>query len=350
MKQKLIATLLAVGILASAAPMAFAEEDVTATPIAAEIPVQEAGIGFGAPKIQPAFGRFDVKVLEKGEYLHTQAIDAEGEEGIYDIVINEDTLIYDTNGNKLTPEDIDKDTELQFSFKANKPMIMIYPPRYTPEVVIVKAEAEEGKLPANVWVDNYKKSDFENQLVSSDNFLRFEPTAELDVVDTEGNNFEGDLEGRDLIVFYTIATMSIPALTNPEKIIVMDEEKAEDVEAAVAVTKVAVNGGDAVELNLSDEAEGMLPVRQVAELMDLEVRWDDVVNAVAVGTIPMGVNFNVGVNSYNKARMTPFVLSAAPVQVVEGDYAVTYVPQDFFTEVLNAELTVDGDTLVITME
>ena len=341
MKKKILSTVLALGMLASAVPAAFAEE--TPAPVLAE------DTAVVEPEFKASYLNVSVKVLEKGELLHTQLLDTEGEEGLYDIAIGDNTLIFDTKGNALTADDIEKDTVIKAFYNANKPMLMIYPPRVTPEVIIVETEAEEGTVPGSVLVETFVKSDYEGQLVSSDNFLRFEPTEDLNVVDAEGNKFEGDLEGRDLVVFYTIATMSIPALTNPEKVVVLDEqEEQEEPAEAVPVTKVSVNGSEAVELDLSAEAEGMLPVRQIAELMGLEVRWDNIVNAVAVGTVQMGVNFNVGVNSYNKARMTPFVLSAAPVQVVEGDYAVTYVPQEFFTELLDAQITTEGDTLVIT--
>ena len=344
MKKNMISVILALGILASAVPAAFAAEDEALLTPPDEIAVI-------APIMNPQYLSVTARVLETGEYIHAQTQDAEKEEdGLYDFIINEDTLIYDTNGNALTASDIEKDAIIHAFSNADKPMVLVYPTRIAPEVVIVEKEAEEGTLPAAVLVDTFDKFEDTDELVSKGNFLRFNVREDLDIVDQQGNKFEGDLEGRDLIVFYTIATMSIPALTNPEKVIVLDQKQTEDAPEAVEITKVSVNGKEAVELKLSSEAKGMLPVRQIAELMGLEVGWDNVVNAVSVGTIPMGVNFNVGVNSYNKARMTPFVLSAAPMQVIEGDFAVTYVPQDFFTEVLNAEITTEGDTLIINAD
>ena len=49
----------------------------------------------------------------------------------------------------------------------------------------------------------------------------------------------------------------------------------------------------------------------------------------------MGVNFRIGENKYAKSKMAAFTLSKAPVVIDEK----TYVPSDFFTEVLEANVT-----------
>ena len=96
-------------------------------------------------------------------------------------------------------------------------------------------------------------------------------------------------------------------------------------------------------MSANNEVGTIQPIRAIAEKLGLEVAWDDGLKAVSVGTIPMGVTFNIGLNSYTKARMMPQTLSAAPIAENER----TFVPVDFFTEILEAEVTVENGVLNI---
>ena len=97
MKKKILSTVLALGMLASAVPAAFAEE--TPAPVLAE------DTAVVEPEFKASYLNVSVKVLEKGELLHTQLLDTEGEDGLYDIAIDDNTLIFDTKGNALTADE-----------------------------------------------------------------------------------------------------------------------------------------------------------------------------------------------------------------------------------------------------
>ena len=136
-----------------------------------------------------------------------------------------------------------------------------------------------------------------------------------------------------------MATRSIPPMAVPEVVIVLDSEEVMGEEIDFSKVKVKDKTFDVVEKSGVD----MLPVRAVSEALGLEVGWNQEFQAVTVGTVPMGVNFKIGVNEYNKSRMTPFTLEAAPVCEVTANGGVTFVPVSFFTEVLGYEVSaVDG--------
>ena len=150
-------------------------------------------------------------------------------------------------------------------------------------------------------------------------------------------------EGSRILVFADIMTMSIPAMVPANKIVLLPEiTEAVEVPHTVLVNGEAINAEDAQEVF---EKDGMwlLPVRAIAEKMGLEVKWDAELNAIAVGTTPMGATFNLGENSYTKARMMPQTLSSAPI--VEANR--TYVPVDFFTEILEAQISIEDGVLNI---
>ena len=80
---------------------------------------------------------------------------------------------------------------------SNSPMVMIYPPRYTPVLVVV--ETEEMGL--------YDVATFNDALINETNTLRL--------------NSEDTLTAGDYAVFYTVSTRSIPAQTTPHRIIAL---------------------------------------------------------------------------------------------------------------------------------
>lgn len=263
-------------------------------------------------------------------------------------------LSFDNEGKKVEVKDIKADDTVRIFLAGNSPMLAIYPPRYTPAVLIVNKEDS----PSNVNVDTYTMDKDAQRLTNAENSLALNISDETVIVDEAGNKVaKEELDGKDLCVFYTIATFSIPAQTPPQKIVVLDKEIAEvpdntddnmQQEPEVVITGNMVINGKALQEEIVDvEGTQMVPVRTIAEAMDLEVKWDDALKAVSVGTIPMGVNFKVGVDAYNKARMTPFTFGQAPVTIVREGTGVTYVPVAFFTEVIGAEIsTQDGKTVI----
>jgi len=63
-----------------------------------------------------------------------------------------------------------------------------------------------------------------NNLISTDGVLSLNIDADTKIILQDGTEFDGDLEGRLLIVFYALNTFSIPAQTTPSLIVVLFEQ------------------------------------------------------------------------------------------------------------------------------
>lgn len=122
------------------------------------------------------------------------------------IVISKNTYVVDN-------AEIKEGTVITGFYDATGPMIMIYPPQYSAEVVAV---VEKGQ---NIKVDR-----FDENLLSSDLWLKLNISKDTEIITEDGKAFNGNLKNRNLIVFYGVTTKSIPAQTTPNKIVVLSEK------------------------------------------------------------------------------------------------------------------------------
>ena len=241
------------------------------------------------------------------------------------------TTIFDINGDAKTVDDIKVgDVIITFNVKDAK----------VPNFAVITSE-DAG---ATAAIDKFTASETLGEYVDTQNFLAINVSEDTEIVDIDGNELtKDDIADNYLIVFYSTMTMSIPAITNPSKIIVLGELKLTE-EPADAPTdepedapqyeyEFVVDGEDAI---TEEDGVIIIPVRKYAEGIGLEVGWNGEDQSVTVGTIPMGVSFKIGENSYSKARMTPFVLEKAP-QIIND---LTYVPVSFFEQVIEAAVKI----------
>lgn len=306
---------------------------------------------------------------DDGTYL--AECEDENKEPMHVRISSELKAIFDNAGKTVKAEEIKEGDELIVYDRANKPMILIYPPLYTPDVLIVNdkdiySTATVDKFVVNGGDETSLINEFGTLVLN----IGTDEDSKTEVVDLDGNKVSRtELDGRDLCVFYSITTFSIPPQTPPEKIVVLpkdeNNENVDNIEdngdiniepevtpfpeiEPIKVTKNLVVNGKEINLDsvVTMGDHDMLPVRAVAEAMDLEVAWDGGLKAVTVGTVPMGVNFRIDVDSYYKSRMMPFTFGQAPVLIDD----VTYVPVEFFAEVLEAEITNDGDKTIINLQ
>ncbi len=283
-----------------------------------------------------------VAEVAEGQILFT---DGESE---FAINTDENTVFIDENGEKCTIDDI-KAEDIMMVVASNMQTRSLPPQSYG----YLLAKADGDMVPTFVEVAAVAEDESKNTiLTSADGNYEIVISAE-----TEGVTAEDIKEGTQLLAYSNMMTMSIPAVVPASKAVILDAntipeievdvETEEEAPAETAVTvldKATVNGTE-LELEIkgdseSDELAGkILPVRAICEAMGLKVEWDGTLKAVTIGTTAMGVNFNIGVNKYNKARMAAQELSAAPVVIDDR----TYLPAEFFTDILEAELTiVDG--------
>ena len=266
----------------------------------------------------------------------------------YAINVDESTIIIDENAQKVTDLKVGATVRVVASTMVTRSI----PPQCYGYVVMV-SEAEAPVFPFYAEVKAVTAEEDAIKFATADEVYEIAMTAETQVANLDGTALKAeDVKAGDIVLFYTdILTFSIPAQGVANKVVVLGQvvvpETEEEVVVETVVTnldKVVVNGTEVATKVISEDAATLLHVRAVCEAMGLEVAWDNDLFAVTVGTIPMGVNFKVGENSYNKARMMPFTLSVAP-QLINDE--LTYIPVDFLTEILGAQVTIVDGTLNI---
>ncbi len=366
MKKKILSITITAAMLLSASAGVFAE-DMTPNKLPEGFVAADGARGDEADVNQEAQAKFIksnltvTKISEQvdGNYF-IETVD-ENETPIHlHMVAETNTLVYNNSGDEKDASEIKEGDKISAFVDASKPAILIYPPQYIPEVLVINEEDTMG----GVDVDFYDKSEIFADITNAANTLALHISEDIDVKGQDGNEVDrNDLAGRNLIVFYDIATMSIPAQTTPNKIIVLNEkvdpqksadlpEEASDDSALdfSKVTKISANGTELEYTPVVENGIYMVPVREVAEALDLEVTWNDLLQAVSVGTVQMGTTFNIGQDSYTRAKVAPISLGQAPVLITEGENGVTYVPVTFFSEVITGNLSIDNDTLTISFE
>jgi hypothetical protein len=268
------------------------------------------------------FGTFTGIVQEiqpHGSDENMELVLLENEEGaIANLVITETTYF-------IGEDQIGVGQKVTGYYVADAPMLMIYPPQYPAKVVII------GDQDSQMKIDR-----FNDEFVSDDNMLKLNDLSETEIVDEQGVPFTKILSGRQLIVFYDASTKSIPAQTNPRKIIVLNREKAIN-EMEIVVQGSVIDGPPAFE---TEEGLIMVPIRAIAEALDYEVQWHNDTRKVSIGDFS---EFQIGVNQYTFAKMMPIELASEPVIVNDR----SFVPLSYFTEVLQIQEAYVGEYEII---
>ncbi len=217
-------------------------------------------------------------------------------------------------------------TQVIYFYDATKPMILIYPPQINADVVAVMDDSRIIKVDV-----------FNNDLVSQDNMLKLNISAETEVVLPDGSAYVGGLENQKLAVIYDVSTKSIPAQTNPKKVVVLGDitESTGDLydeNYIPDVTKMDIVVGNEMRITDSkaftnDDGVVMVPLRVIAEALGHEVGWDGETYTITIGE---KAALKIDAKDYTAVDEAIVTLEAAPVLVND----TTYVPLNFFTKVL----------------
>ncbi|GAB0169204.1 stalk domain-containing protein [Lysinibacillus sp. CTST325] len=270
------------------------------------------------PQVQPIFIKIagTIENVEKREDSTYYTVKEEENTNVF--VVNDDTLVFDNTGKEVKLQKGDKVTAYTY---ANKPMLMIYPPQYNPEVIIV-----ETKEMGTVEVDFFNK-----ELVNTDNTLKLNVGKETELLSLSGKKVKDeDLAEQHLLVFYTIATMSIPAQTPPSKVVVLDtiaQEPGEVDPGETDPSKAAVQ-----EIINKDfyEVEGtkMVPLRLIAEELGFKVESTGKGAIISKGALSYTITRDQKEYGYNKA-LRYFKVAPALLEPTK-----TYVPVEFVEELM----------------
>ncbi len=338
--KKFISILAAIAILATSAAV-FADEvildgtlDIIQGDIMAISEVEEAV--YNKQVIEGTY-----KTMEEGQLLIETA------DGEYVINVDENTIYVDETATPVTA--ITEGSKVRIV--ADMATTRSLPPQ-SYGYVVMTSDAEAPAFPFYAEIANISEDEDGKFFETADGQYIVRITEETAVAGLKVKSIikaEDLTVGTSLLFSTDIMTLSLPAQCSAKSIAVIELADAPiDVEVAQEVLssldKVVVNGQEIAVKVIMDGEVALLPVRAISEAMGLQVAWDETLFAVTVGTTPMGANFRIGENSYNKARMAAQQLSAAP-QLIND---LTYVPVEFFTDIIEAQTEILDGTLNVS--
>lgn len=274
------------------------------------------------PSYRPLTGTIlEISEAEFAADLTYVFLETEAGKNVY-LVISEET--YFVNGREMAEGDL-----VTGYYDENLPVIMIYPPQYAAVVMVVEP-----------LEDNIKVDRFDEELLSSDQELELNITAETEVIGQDGEPFSGELAKKDLVVIYDQSTDSIPALTTPLQVVVLQDDQTAahprkggpaapylpDVRSMELVVEDEIIEAPAA--YYSQDHTVMVPLRAVAEALGFNVAWS---GEKQLAMLDDSFTVTIGADTYvDMSRDEPINLGAVP-ELVEGR---TYVPLQFFREVV----------------
>ena len=169
--------------------------------------------------------------------------------------------------------------------------------------------------------------------VSSGTPVTFEDGKDAREALAEGQTLAQLMDTRQLVVTYSVSTMSLPPQTSPTKIVILYEAVMPlpqiDETAPLPLNGEVVVLGDiiAAPKPYYKDKVIMVPLRAIAEKLGFTVTWDATDSSVRLG---VAYNLWLGKDEYHVGRMAPITLGTAP-ELCDG---FTYVPMRYFKDVL----------------
>ncbi|WP_107840967.1 copper amine oxidase N-terminal domain-containing protein [Metasolibacillus meyeri] len=262
---------------AIAAPLAFAQNKVE--PISNEV-TEEVATNF--IQLTGKLGKIDK--LESGALFTT----IEQGEQIFTLTIDENTIVLDNTGKKV---ELKEGLSFTAFVNKNKPMLMIYPPRYVPEVIVVET-SDMGSVDIGT---------FDQDFVNKENTLKLNLSAESQITNLAGEKVQQeDIVGKEAIVFYGPATKSIPAQTNPYHVVVLETEvtKAEEVVPVEEAPNFDTFEGEITDIVTRENGTQLLVIEDEEQPFNLTVDKETVVldNTGKKVQLEKGMKFTAYVN------------------------------------------------------
>lgn len=335
------------------------------TPFENEIQGDIMPISASVNVISPSYMKNAVTVTDVTDTQISTTLNAEDAENLENTVnytITDKTIVLGfANGDVKSVKDIKKGDKITVYSNAYAPAPLIMPPQYQADVIVV----EDADATINsIDVDTYVKGEDE-MLVNISNTLALNIAEDTEIVDREGKKADAkELDKKDLAVIYSASTKSIPAQTTPIKVVVLGENEMalkaleaanatpapkatpeatpEVTDAPVDYSKVKdISVGEKVITNIYKENDTlMVPLREIAETLGFTVEWDGATKSIMLNG---GIySLKIGENAYGVGKMMPQQLKTAPV-IKDDD--LTYVPVEYFTELLEA-----NDSIVLNYE
>ncbi|MGF7058228.1 copper amine oxidase N-terminal domain-containing protein [Brassicibacter mesophilus] len=209
------------------------------------------------------------------------------EEGSGEMVFNisdELLIINQSSKDSFDKKELKEGLKIEAFYRKDVPMIMVYPPQISPDLLIINSEDEAGSI---------EYSRFNEELVNEDNSLKLNISDETSIVSQYGEKLtKEELSNKELVVFYTITTRSIPAQTNPEKIIVLEHEESSEEDNSDEIDDLIKD-----DIYYKDEIK-MIPLRKVAEHLGYKVEWKNETRSAILTKRNSSFSVSIGKKEY----------------------------------------------------
>lgn len=183
-----------------------------------KVDTEQPAVEEGEHQVDAAFAIYEGEIVKiNGTSLEDMSLELKqvnSDEPIH-IKAQPKTLLFENGGEPLKFEDFKEGDRIHAYMDSKKPVIMIYPPQYTADVITVQKTDE----PNGIDVAKYN-----DQLENDTATLKLNESEDTKITDEAGTPLTWeDVKGANAIVFYGATTRSIPAQTTPDKIIVLKE-------------------------------------------------------------------------------------------------------------------------------
>ena len=308
---------LVLAIAAFTSMTAFAQNDIM---LISENPTEEV-----ATMQEAAYLSTYGEILEVADdYIVVKTTDGE------EIQFNTSDLTQIIDANTVMPLNLKERETNAVMITYSNAMTMSIPPQAYAYAIIGNIKSEMGN-PIYTIVDEVKTSEDGIVIVTDGGSkeITVPSTAEVSPYLTRNIVTLADIKsGSNILLWYDMMTMSIPAYATSEKVVVLAGNVLESVEE----DGLYVNG---VEITLAEDeivydnnGVEMLPLRTVAETLGFKVEWVNETQSIIISKDAFTATVRIGTveGGVNKMRL---VLETAPV--LYGG-SKTYVPTSFFAE------------------
>lgn len=299
MKKKSVSAFVATSLICGAllTPSALANSEVEVEPIQQNEQVEEM------KNFLEIKGKIS-KIVEKTKGNLYYAEVGEGEES-FGMYFDNKTMIVNNAGKQVN---LKEGMEFTAFVDTRKPMILIYPPQYTPELIVVQTE-EAGA----VQLDKLDKLD--KDFLNENKDVVIHLSDKTVITNLSGTKLKAeDVPNKDIVFFYEVVLESYPAQIGPSKVIVLeyDEETPhKEVQEIINADHYEINGVK------------MIPLRIVAEQLGYKVESTGNGAIISKGALSFTITRESKMYGYNKALR---YFEEAPALLEENK---TYVPEEF---------------------
>src|SRR5690606_10319656 len=246
------------------------------------------------------------------ESQNGQFATVDSEENPFGFYFDDQTIILDNTGKEI---ELKEGMKFKAYVDSSKPTILIYPPQYSPDVIIVETE-ELGSVQLDVFDENYLNK-------GKDLYIRFGEESEL--INLSGTEITKEaIIDQEVLIFIDVVLESYPAQAYPSKVILLQRDEEIEDEQANIEKAYRIAEEDQYIVN----GVQMVPLRLIAEQLGYQVDSTGRGAVVSKGNVSYLITRGTTKYKLNNQENT---FAEAPALL---EPRKTYVPYDFVHELV----------------